>query len=279
MAKKMDVANKNTHSLLELMDLVKRDELVRVINKVIELQKDGTIDKLLAILEILSKDKTVEKIYFKVQDLSEKGTISKMLEGNVLDRQLDAILKLLQDGSILKLLDIVLDLQKKGILDQMVDLLSKSSVLIDRLFELQKQGYLDLNAISRLIERLLVMMKEGTFEKLLSLLSPQLIELASAIVDLLSSEEYKEYVLEVGSKFFILIDKIIELDRKGMLDISKISGIIEKVVYMMNNGTFDKLIDLLTVLSALLDALNDEMVKSIAQKANKALELLEPGKL
>ncbi|MGC9074106.1 MAG: hypothetical protein ACP5H0_08130, partial [Caldisericum sp.] len=124
-----------------------------------------------------------------------------------------------------------------------------------------------------------VMMKEGTFVKLLSLLSPQLIELASALVDLLNSEEYKEYVLELGSKLFILVDKIIELDRRGMLDISKISSLVEKFVYMLNNGTFDKLIDLLTMLSALLDALNDEMVKSIAQKANKALEMLEPGKL
>ncbi|MGC9138208.1 MAG: hypothetical protein ACP5G5_04290 [Thermoplasmata archaeon] len=279
MVKKTDVANKNTHSLLELMDLVKRDELVRVINKVIELQKDGTIDKLLAVLEILSKDKTVERLYFKVQDLSEKGTLSKMLEGNLLDRQLDALLKLLQDGSLLKLIDIVLDLQKKGILDQLVDLLSKSTVLLDRLMELQKQGYIDINSISRLLEKLLVMMKEGTFEKLLSLLSPQLIELASALVDLLNSEEYKEYVLELGSKLFILVDKIIELDRRGMLDISKISSLFEKFVYMLNNGTFDKLIDLLTMLSALLDALNDEMVKSIAQKANKALEMLEPGKL
>lgn len=279
MVNKTDVANKNTHSLLELMNIVKKDELVRVINKIIELQKDGTIDKLLAVLEIMSKDKTVERLYFKVQDLSEKGTLSKMLEGNLLDRQLDAILKLLQDGSLLKLLDIVLDLQKRGILEQLVDLLSKSTVLIDRLFELQKQGYIDINAISKLLEKLMIMVKEGTFEKLLSLLSPQLIELASALVDLLNSEEYKEYVLEVGSKLFILIDKVIELDRRGMLDISKISSIIEKVIYMMNNGTFDKLIDLLTMLSALLDALNDEMIKSIAQKANKALELIEPGKL
>jgi len=279
MVNKTDVANKNTHSLLELMNIVKKDELVRVINKIIELQKDGTIDKLLAVLEIMSKDKTVERLYFKVQDLSEKGTLSKMLEGNLLDRQLDAILKLLQDGSLLKLLDIVLDLQKRGILEQLVDLLSKSTVLIDRLFELQKQGYIDINAISKLLEKLMIMVKEGTFEKLLSLLSPQLIELASALVDLLNSEEYKEYVLEVVSKLFILIDKVIELDRRGMLDISKISSIIEKVIYMMNNGTFDKLIDLLTMLSALLDALNDEMIKSIAQKANKALELIEPGKL
>lgn len=279
MVKKTDVANKNTHSLLELMDLVKRDELVRVINKVIELQKDGTIDKLLGILEIMSKDKSAEKLYFKVQDMSEKGTLQKLLEGNLLDRTLDSLLKLLQDGSVFKLLDIVLDLQKKGILDQLVDLLSKSTVLLDRLFELQKQGYVDLSSISRLLEKLLVMMKEGTLEKLLSLLSPQLIELASALVDLLNSEEYKGYVLEMGSRLFILVDKIIELDRKGMLDITKISSIIEKVIYMLNNGTFDKLIDLLTMLSALLDALNDEMVKSIAQKANKALEIIEPGKL
>ncbi|MFP3255621.1 MAG: hypothetical protein RXP30_04245 [Thermoplasmata archaeon] len=279
MVKKTDVANKNTHSLLELMDLVKRDELVRVINKVIELQKDGTIDKLLGILEIMSKDKSAEKLYFKVQDMSEKGTLQKLLEGNLLDRTLDSLLKLLQDGSVFKLLDIVLDLQKKGILDQLVDLLSKSTVLLDRLFELQKQGYVDLSSISRLLEKLLVMMKEGTLEKLLSLLSPQLIELASALVDLLNSEEYKGYVLEMGSRLFILVDKIIELDRKGMLDITKISSIIEKVIYMFNNGTFDKLIDLLTMLSALLDALNDEMVKSIAQKANKALEIIEPGKL
>ncbi|HEU13031.1 MAG: hypothetical protein ACP5SF_04510 [Thermoplasmata archaeon] len=279
MVKKTDVANKNTHSLLELMDLVKRDELVRLINKVIELQKDGTLDKLLGILDILSRDKTVERLYFKVQDLSEKKTISKLLEGNLLDRQLEALLKLLQDGSLLKLIDILLDLQKKGILDQLVDLLSKSTVLLDRIFELQKQGYLDLNSISRLLEKLMVMVKEGTFEKLLGLLSPQLIEILSAVLDLLNSEEYKEYILELGSRLFILVDKLIELDRRGMLDIAKISSLLEKAIYMLNNGTFDKLIDLLTMLSALLDALNEEMVKSIAQKANKALEMLEPGKL
>ena len=46
MVKKSDVANKNTHSVLELLDLVKRDELVRLIKKVIELQKEGNLDKL-----------------------------------------------------------------------------------------------------------------------------------------------------------------------------------------------------------------------------------------
>ncbi|MEM3482228.1 MAG: hypothetical protein QW246_04340 [Thermoplasmata archaeon] len=279
MVKKSDVANKNTHSVLELLDLVKRDELVRLIKKVIELQKEGNLDKLLGVLEILSKDKTIEKLYFKVQDISEKGTISKMLEGNLLDRQLDSLLKLLQEGSLIKLIDIFLDLQKRGILDQLIDLISKSTVIIDKLLELQKQGYIDLNSITRLLEKLMVLIKEGTFEKLLTLLSPQVIEILSALVDLLNSEEYKEYVLELGSRLFVIVDKIIELDRKGMLDVTKISALLEKTIYLLNNGTFEKLIDLVTMLSALLDALNDEMIKSLAQKANKALELLEPGKL
>ncbi|MEM1974199.1 MAG: hypothetical protein QXN68_05370, partial [Thermoplasmata archaeon] len=245
----------------------------------IELQKEGNLDKLLGILEILSKDKTIEKLYFKVQDISEKGTLSKMLEGNLLDRQLDSLLKLLQEGSLIKLIDIFLDLQKRGILDQLIDLISKSTVIIDKLLELQKQGYIDLNSITRLLEKLMVLIKEGTFEKLLTLLSPQVIEILSALVDLLNSEEYKEYVLELGSRLFVIVDKIIELDRKGMLDVTKISALLEKTIYLLNNGTFEKLIDLVTMLSALLDALNDEMIKSIAQKANKALELLEPGKL
>ncbi|MEM3198321.1 MAG: hypothetical protein QXJ85_02180, partial [Thermoplasmata archaeon] len=231
------------------------------------------------VLEILSKDKTIEKLYFKVQDISEKGTLSKMLEGNLLDRQLDSLLKLLQEGSLIKLIDIFLDLQKRGILDQLIDLISKSTVIIDKLLELQKQGYIDLNSITRLLEKLMVLIKEGTFEKLLTLLSPQVIEILSALVDLLNSEEYKEYVLELGSRLFVIVDKIIELDRKGMLDVTKISALLEKTIYLLNNGTFEKLIDLVTMLSALLDALNDEMIKSLAQKANKALELLEPGKL
>ncbi len=204
MVEKKDVANKTSHSLLELMPLIKRDELVRLIKEVIELQKNGTLDKLLDILDKMSKKGVIDNLYLKVNDLCEKNTLKKLLEGNVLDKQIEAIIGLITDGSLMKLLDLVIEMQKKGLIDELVNYLPK---------------------------------------------------------------------------MMILLEKFMELEKKGLINYDKIISITEKLMQLINDGTIDKLLELLVMLSAMLDAFNDEMIKSIGEKAGKLLELLEPSKL
>ncbi|MGC8497054.1 MAG: hypothetical protein ACP5NL_03545 [Thermoplasmata archaeon] len=208
------------HSMLELLGLVESDELVRVIRKVIEIQENGTIDKLLDILGAISQDeKTVDRIYTKIMDLSKKGTINKLLEGNLLDRQLDAILNLMKDGSLIKLIDLFEDLQKKGLPE-----------LIDFISDLQKKGVL-----------------------------VQLIQMAP--------------------KLTVFINKLGDLESQGLLSTEKLTGLIEKITVMMNDGTIDKLLELVVMLSAMLDAFNENMIKGLASKVNKVLELADPNNL
>ncbi|MGC8993079.1 MAG: hypothetical protein ACP5JE_05960, partial [Thermoplasmata archaeon] len=140
MVEKKDVANKTSHSLLELMPLIKRDELVRLLKEVIELQKNGTLDKLLDILDKMSKKGVIDNLYLKVNDLCEKNTLKKLLEGNVLDKQMEAIIGLITDGSLMKLLDMVIEMQKKGLIDDLVNYLPKMMILLEKFMELEKKG-------------------------------------------------------------------------------------------------------------------------------------------
>ncbi len=208
------------HSMFEVLGLVESDELVRVIRKVIELQENGTLDKLLDILSLFSKDeKTVDRIYTKIIDISKKGTVYKILEGNVLDRQLDALLNLMKDDSLIKLIDLFEDLQKKGLPE-----------LIDFIADLQKKGVLT-------------------------------------------------NLIQIAPKLTVLLSKVGDLEKQGLLNLDKLTGLIEKILMMMNDGTIDKLLELVVMLSAMLDAFNEEMIKGLASKVNKILELTEPNNL
>lgn len=208
------------HSMFEVLGLVESDELVRVIRKVIELQENGTLDKLLDILSLFSKDeKTVDRIYTKVIDLSKKGTVYKILEGNLLDRQLDALLNLMKDDSLIKLIDLFEDLQKKGLPE-----------LIDFIADLQKKGVLT-------------------------------------------------NLIQIAPKLTVLLSKVGDLEKQGLLNLDKLTGLIEKILIMTNDGTIDKLLELVVMLSAMLDAFNEEMIKGLASKVNKILELTEPNNL
>lgn len=274
MAKKTDVANKNTHSVLELMDLVKRDELVRLIKEVINLQQDGTLDKLLSVLETLSKDKTIDKLYYKVNDISKKGTLQKLLEGNVLDRLLDTLMKMLQDGSLMKLLDMVNQLQQKGLLDELMNYVPKLMIILDKFVEMEKKGIIKLEDINKLIEKIGDIISSGALDTLMDL-----IDIVPVALGALNSEPVRKMLTENLPKIMELLQKIAEMNQKGLLDINKIGGIIEKLGQLIADGTVDKLFEVLVLLSALLDALNDEMIKSVAEKLGKLLELVEPSKL
>jgi len=274
MAKKTDVANKNTHSVLELLDLVKRDELVRLIKKVIDLQKDGTLDKLLSVVEILDKDKTVDKLYFKVNDLSKKGTLTKLLEGNVLDRQLDSLIKLLQDGSLMKLLDLVMDLQKKGLIDELMNYVPKIMVILEKIIDLEKKGVIKIDDINKLIDKFGEMISSGALDTLMDM-----IDIVPIALSAINSEPVRKLLVNNIPKVLELLQKVAELDQKGLLDSNKIGSLVEKLAQLISDGTVDKLLEVLVLLSALLDALNDEMIKSVAEKLGKVLELVEPSKL
>jgi uncharacterized protein YjgD (DUF1641 family) len=360
MVKKTDVANKNTHSVLELLDLVKRDELVRLIKKVIDLQKDGTLDKLLSVVEILDKDKTVDKLYFKVNDLSKKGTLTKLLEGNVLDRQLDSLIKLLQDGSLMKLLDLVMDLQKKGLIDELMNYVPKIMVILEKIIDLEKKGVIKIDDINKLIDKLGEMISSGALDTLMDMIDivpialsainsepvrkllvnniPKVLELLQKVAELnqkglldsnkigslveklaqlisdgtvdklidkfgemissgaldtlmdmidivpialsaINSEPVRKLLVNNIPKVLELLQKVAELNQKGLLDSNKIGSLVEKLAQLISDGTVDKLLEVLVFLSALLDALNDEMIKSVAEKLGKVLELVEPSKL
>lgn len=274
MVKKTDVANKNTHSLLELMNLVKRDELVRLINEVIVLQQNQTLDKLLSILETLDKDKTVDKLYYKINDLSKKGTLKKLLEGNVLDRLMETVLQLIQDGSLMKMLDLLIEIQKKGLLDELMNYIPKIMVIAEKFLELEKKGVIKLDDINKLIDRLGELLSSGTVDTLMDLL-----DIVPIALNAINSEPIRKLLVNNLPKLLDLVQKLSELDQKGLLDIDKIGGLIEKLAQLISDGTVDKLLEIIVLLSALLDALNDEMIKSIAEKLGKVLELVEPSKL
>ncbi|MEM0160860.1 MAG: hypothetical protein QXV94_02735 [Thermoplasmata archaeon] len=220
MANTKKTTKSTKHSMFEVLGLVESDELVRVIRKVIEIQENGTLDKLLDLLTLFSKDeKTVDRIYTKVIDLSKKGTVYKILEGNVIDRQLDAILNLMKDGSLIKLIDLFEDMQKKGLPE-----------LIDLIADLQKKGVL-------------------------------------------------AQLIQIAPKLTVLLTKMGDLEKQGLLNIDKITNLIEKISAMLNDGTIDKLLELLVMLAAMLDAFNEDMIKGMASKVNKILELTEPNNL
>jgi len=220
MANTKKTTSAKKHSMLELLGIVESDELVRLLKKVVELQETGTLDKLLDLLNIFTKDsKTLDRVYYKAMDLSKKGTVYKILEGNIIDRQLDAILNLMKDGSLIKLIDLFEDMQKKGLPE-----------LIDLIADLQKKGVL-----------------------------VQLINMAP--------------------KLTLLLSKMGDLEKQGMLNIEKLTGLIEKVSVMLNDGTIDKLLELAVMLAAMLDAFNEDMIKGVASKVNKILELTEPNNL
>jgi len=220
MANTKKTTSAKKHSMLELLGIVESDELVRLLKKVVELQETGTLDKLLDLLNIFTKDsKTLDRVYYKAMDLSKKGTVYKILEGNIIDRQLDAILNLMKDGSLIKLIDMFEDMQKKGLPE-----------LIDLIADLQKKGVL-----------------------------VQLINMAP--------------------KLTLLLSKMGDLEKQGMLNIEKLTGLIEKVSVMLNDGTIDKLLELVVMLAAMLDAFNEDMIKGVASKVNKILELTEPNNL
>jgi uncharacterized protein YjgD (DUF1641 family) len=220
MANTKKTTSAKKHSMLELLGIVESDELVRLLKKVVELQETGTLDKLLDLLNIFTKDsKTLDRVYYKAMDLSKKGTVYKILEGNIIDRQLDAILNLMKDGSLIKLIDLFEDMQKKGLPE-----------LIDLIADLQKKGVL-----------------------------VQLINMAP--------------------KLTLLLSKMGDLEKQGMLNIEKLTGLIEKVSVMLNDGTIDKLLELVVMLAAMLDAFNEDMIKGVASKVNKILELTEPNNL
>jgi uncharacterized protein YjgD (DUF1641 family) len=220
MANTKKTTSAKKHSMLELLGIVESDELVRLLKKVVELQETGTLDKLLDLLNLFTKDsKTLDRVYYKAMDLSKKGTVYKILEGNIIDRQLDAILNLMKDGSLIKLIDLFEDMQKKGLPE-----------LIDLIADLQKKGVL-----------------------------VQLINMAP--------------------KLTLLLSKMGDLEKQGMLNIEKLTGLIEKVSVMLNDGTIDKLLELVVMLAAMLDAFNEDMIKGVASKVNKILELTEPNNL
>lgn len=220
MANTKKTTSAKKHSMLELLGIVESDELVRLLKKVVELQETGTLDKLLDLLNLFTKDsKTLDRVYYKAMDLSKKGTVYKILEGNIIDRQLDAILNLMKDGSLIKLIDLFEDMQKKGLPE-----------LIDLIADLQKKGVL-----------------------------VQLINMAP--------------------KLTLLLSKMGDLEKQGMLNIEKLTGLIEKVSVMLNDGTIDKLLELAVMLAAMLDAFNEDMIKGVASKVNKILELTEPNNL
>ncbi len=274
MAKKTDVANKNSHSLLELMDLVKKDELVRLIKKVIDLQQTGTLDKLLSILETLSKDKAMDKIYYKVNDISKKGTLTKLLEGNTLDRQLDALIKLLQDGSLMKMLDLLMELQKKGLIDELMGYVPKIMVIVEKIVDLEKKGVIKWDDINKLLDKFADMLSSGTLDTLMDM-----IDIVPVALGALNSEPVRKLLTSNIPKLLELVQKIAEMNEKGIINFDKLGNIIEKLMQLINDGTVDKLLEVLVLLSALLDALNDEMIKSVAEKLGKILELVEPSKL
>ncbi len=262
------------HGVLELLDVVQRDELFRLLTKVVDLQKDGTLDKLLAVLEIMQKDQTVDKLYYKVSDLSEKGTVKKLLEGNLLDRTLESLVKMLQEGTLQKLLDLVIDLQKRGILDELLNYAPKLIVLLDKIFEMEKKGIIKLEDINKLFDKAGELIQSGAVDTLMDLL-----ELAPVLINIINSESVRELLAQNVPKLLALLEKLVELNKQGLLDMDTIGNITEKLLQLIANGTVDKLIDLLTMLSALLDALNDDMIKSLAEKINRILELTEPSKL
>jgi len=260
------------HGPLELLDVVERDELFRLLTKVVDLQKDGTLDKLLAVLEIMQKDQTIDKLYYKVSDLSEKGTVKKLLEGNLLDRTLESLVKMLQEGTLQKLLDLVIDLQKRGILDELLNYAPKLIVLLDKIFEMEKKGILKLEDINKMLDKAVALIQSGALDTLMDLL-----ELAPALINIINSESVRELLAQNVPKLLALLEKLVELNKQGVLNTEAIGKILENSLQLIANGTFDKLIDLLTMLSALLDALNDDMIKSLGEKINKILELI--GKL
>ncbi|MGC8700378.1 MAG: hypothetical protein ACP5R3_02000 [Thermoplasmata archaeon] len=274
MPKKTDVANKNSHSLLELMDLVKRDELVRLIKKVIDLQQNGSLDKLLAIIETLSKDKTVDKLYYKVNDISKKGTLTKLLEGNTLDKQLDAIIKMLQDGSLMKMLDLLMDIQKKGLIDELMNYVPKLMVLLEKIIDLEKKGVIKWEDINKLIDKIADLISSGTLDTLMDM-----IDIVPVALGALNSEPVRKLLTSNLPKLLELVQKLAEMNEKSMLNFEKLGNLMEKLFQLINDGTVDKLLEVLVLLSALLDALNDEMIKSVAEKLGKVLELIEPSKL
>jgi len=260
------------HGVLELLDVVQRDELFRLLTKVVDLQKNGTLDKLLALLEIMQKDQTIDKLYYKVSDLSERGTVKKLLEGNLLDRTLEYLVKMLQEGTLQKLLDLVIDLQKRGILDELLNYAPKLIVLLDKIFEMEKKGIIKLEDINKLLDKTGELIQSGALDTLMDLL-----ELAPALINIINSESVRELLAQNVPKLLALLERFVELNKQGVLDAEAIGKILEKLLQLIANGTVDKLIDLLTMLSALLDALNDDMIKSLGEKINKILELI--GKL
>ena len=274
MVEKKDVANKNSHSLLELMPLVKRDELIRLIKKIIELQETGTLDKLLDILDKMSKKGVIDDLYLKVNDLCEKNTLKKLMEGNTLDRQIEALTNLLTDGSLMKLLDLVIELQKKGLIDELMNYVPKLMILLEKLVELEKKGVIKWNDISKMIDKFGELLSSGALNTAMDMLDILPVALSS-----LNSEPVRNMLKSNVPKIVELLQKLAEMNEKGMLNIDKVTSILEKLMQLVNDGTVDKLLELLVMLSAMLDAFNDEMIKSIGEKAGKLLELLEPSKL
>ncbi|MGC9176666.1 MAG: hypothetical protein ACP5F1_06280 [Thermoplasmata archaeon] len=271
MPKKTDVANKNSHSLLELMDLVKRDELVRLIKKVIDLQQNGSLDKLMIILENLFKEETMDKAYHHANQIS---ILIKLLETDTADKLIGTIIRLIQDGSLSKVLDLLSTFQKKGIFDELLNYVPKLMTIIEKFVDIEKKGVIKWDDINKLIDKFSELISNGTLDTLMDML-----DIVPIALGALNSEPVKNLLKSNLPKFVELIQKIAEMNENGSLNIEKVSSIFGKLIQMVNDGTVDKLIEVLVLLSALLDALNDEMIKSLAEKLGKVLEIMEPSKL
>mgnify|MGYP001626189482 CR=1 FL=1 len=271
MPKKTDVANKNSHSLLELMDLVKRDELVRLIKKVIDLQQNGSLDKLMIILENLFKEETMDKAYHHANQIS---ILIKLLETDTVDKLIGTIIRLIQDGSLSKVLDLLSTFQKKGIFDELLNYVPKLMTIIEKFVDLEKKGVIKWDDINKLIDKFSELISNGTLDTLMDML-----DIVPIALGALNSEPVKNLLKSNLPKLVELIQKIAEMNENGSLNIEKVSPILDKLIQMVNDGTVDKLIEVLVLLSALLDALNDEMIKSLAEKLGKVLDIMEPSKL